>query len=85
MIKALYGRLKYDNKSDIFILIIKYFYILFTFPFLLFALLLSLRSAGVFGNGRNEQFSKVKLVLLHMSAIVISFAIWGTLWSIFVR
>ncbi len=85
MFKTLYGNLKYSRKSDLIFLPIKYLYLLYTVPFLVFAFMLSVRSVGVFGNPTTEEMGIVKAILLHMSAVVISFAIWGTLWSIFLK
>lgn len=82
MLKTLYGNLKYTKKSDLVILPIKYIYLIYTFPFLIFTLLLAIRSLGAFGNPLQEEIGPIKAVLLHMSAIVISFALWGTLYAI---
>lgn len=85
MLRVLYGNLKFNRKIDCILIPIKYLYLVYTAPFLVFAILLSIRSLGAFGNPLKEEFGIVKSVLLHLSALVISFAIWGSLWSIFVK
>ncbi len=84
MLKTLYGNLRYRKKIDIIILPIKYLYIVFTFPFLIFVLLLTIRSVGVLGNPLTEESGIVKSILLHIATIFISFVMWGILWAIFV-
>jgi hypothetical protein len=76
MLKVLYGSLSIKSKSDLFILIPKLIYIIYTLPFLVFAFLLALRSLGGFGNPLKEEFGITKKILLHFAAVVISFGIW---------
>lgn len=76
MLKVLYGRLAYKRKIDIIVLPLKFIYIIYTFPFLVFTLLLALRSLGAFGNAFMDNSDNIGKILLHFSAIVISFGLW---------
>lgn len=83
MIKALYGNLKINRKIDALIFPIKLLYILYTIPYLIFALLLSIRSLGALGNPLKEEFGLKKKILLHFGAIVMSFIGWVFILAIF--
>lgn len=85
MLKTLYGNLRYEKKTDLLLLPIKYLYIIYTIPFLIFVLLLTIRSFGAFGNPLKEESGIVKSILLHVATIFISFVIWGILWAIFIN
>jgi hypothetical protein len=76
MLRALYGSFKIVKKTDYLKLLFKIVYIIYTSPFLLFALLLYARSFGAFNNSPDEKFGKIKIFLLHFSAIAFSFGIW---------
>ena len=76
MIKALYGTFKLKKISDYFILPFKVIYLLYTFPFLIFLVLASIRGAGAFGNLSKKKLGVMEKILLHFAAIVISFLAW---------
>lgn len=82
MLKVLYGRLEMNKKSDWLMLSLKLLYMLYTLPFLIFIFLFYIRSIGAFGNPLKEEFGIVKKVLLHFSAIVLSFGLWMAILSI---
>ena len=82
MLDVLYGRLKIQRKVDIILLPIKIIYFLYTIPFLVFALLLFIRTLGVFGNSSKERFGIVKKILLHFTAIFLSFIFWGIIINV---
>lgn len=82
MLKVLYGNLKIQNKFDFLILPFKILYMVYTLPFLIFALLSYIRTLGAFGNPVKEKFGVVKKILLHFSAIFLSFIFWGVIINI---
>ncbi len=79
MLESMYGSLKIKNKIDIFLFPIKIIYMVYTIPFLLFVLLMQIRTLGAFGNAFKEKVGKVKALLIHFSAIFLSFIFWGVI------
>lgn len=82
MIKVLYGNLKYQNKFDFLILPFKYLYVLYTLPTLFFIFMLAIRSGGVFGNPLNEEFGDIKAIVFRLSVLILSFALWISIFMI---
>ncbi len=82
MFKVLYGNLRYRRPLDIFILPIKYIWVVYTLPTIVFVFLLTFRSGGAFGNPIIEEFGTIKKVLFRCSVVFISFVVWGIIFSI---
>ena len=76
MLKVLFGSFKITSKFDYVLIPLKVLYLLYNVPFLLVALLMTIRSLGAFGNPLKEEFGLIKKILLHFSAIVTSFFFW---------
>ena len=76
MLQALYGNLRLRKKTDYVLLPLKFIYIAYTAPFLLFAFLMAIRTLGAFGNPLKEKFGLVKKILLHFAAIGMSSCLW---------
>lgn len=75
--KVLYGDFKFRKKIDYITVPLKVLYIIYSIPFLLFAVLLMLRSFGAFGSSTDEKFGLVKKILFHFADIFWSFIFWG--------
>jgi hypothetical protein len=82
MLKVLFGSLKINRGIDYAILPLKIVYIVYTTPFLIFAFLMNVRSFGAFSSSSKEKFGIVKKILLHLSAIFLSFGMWIVILSI---
>lgn len=76
MIELLYGNLKWRNNLDTLTLPLKYLYVLYTFPTLIFIFLLGIRSGGVLGVPDKDGVGVVKLVVFRMSIFILSFGLW---------
>lgn len=76
MFKILYGNWRFSTIIEKVLFPFKIIYFIYTLPFLLFSVLLYLRTFGVFSASPNEKFSLPKILALHMAAVVISFGLW---------
>mgnify|MGYP001079307878 CR=1 FL=1 len=87
MLSVLFGNykqnLRFTNKIDFLVVPFKARYINYTLAFLIFTFLFYLRSLGAFGNPLNERFDIIKKILLHLSAIFLSFIFWGIIVNVF--
>lgn len=85
MIYLLFGDLKYQNKIDILKLPLKYLYMVYTLPTLVFIFLLGMRGAGALGVPEKNGIGIVKLLLFRFSVFVLSFGLWIGIYGIIVR
>jgi uncharacterized membrane protein YccF (DUF307 family) len=79
MFMALYGNLRINSKKGIYLFPLKVLYIILTLPFLVFSLLLAIKSLGAFGNPLKEKIGFKKKIILHVTANVVSVFIWMAL------
>lgn len=76
LLNTLYGNLRFRYRSDYITVPLKLAYIVFSIPFLLFALGLWARSLGAIGSPEEEKIGVVKVIFLHIADIFWSSAFW---------
>ncbi len=82
MLNILFGNLNINKQTDYIIVPMKVLYIIYSIPFLIFALLLASRSLGAFGSSKNEKLGIIKKILLHFANIFWSYCLWIVILSI---
>ncbi|OPX41869.1 hypothetical protein CLHUN_42600 [Ruminiclostridium hungatei] len=82
MLNILFGNLNIKKQTDYIIVPIKVLYIIYSIPFLMFALLLAARSFGAFGSSKSEKIGIIKKILLHFANIFWSYCLWVVILSI---
>jgi hypothetical protein len=76
MLKALYGSLKIKKNVDYVFVSLKILYIIYTVPFLIFALCTYIYTLSFHENPFKQEIGVIKRILLHISAIFWSFVIY---------
>ncbi len=82
MLNILFGNLNIKKQTNYIIVPMKVLYIIYSIPFLIFALILDLRSLGAFGSCKNEKIGIIKKILLHFANIFWSYCLWIVILSI---